>query len=84
MSAVPKQSYTLEEYLELDRTSDARLEYWQGEVFDMSGVSEEHSDIEGNIYFQLRLSLKGRPCRLFQANIRIKVPTLPPTISSIT
>jgi Uma2 family endonuclease len=78
MSAAPKQRYTLEEYLELDRNSEARLEYWDGEVFDMSGVSEEHADIEGNVYFQLRLQLRGRPCRLFQANMRIKVPSMPP------
>lgn len=78
MSAVPKQSYTLEEYLELDRTSDARLEYWQGEVFDMRGVSEEHNEIEVNLLLQLGPQLRKRGCRIFAANIRIKVPTLPP------
>jgi Uma2 family endonuclease len=44
----------------------------------MSGVSEQHGDIEGNVYFQLRLLLKGRRCRIFQANMRLKVPSLPP------
>lgn len=78
MSAVPKQHYTLEEYLELDRNADARLEYWQGEVFDMSGVSEEHSEIEINLMLQLGPQLRQRGCRVFPANIRIKVPSLPP------
>ncbi|HZF40247.1 MAG TPA: hypothetical protein VE715_15580 [Blastocatellia bacterium] len=40
MSAQPKLRYTLEEYLELDRNSDERLEFWDGEVFSMSGVSD--------------------------------------------
>jgi Uma2 family endonuclease len=47
MSAQPKRRYTLEEYLELDKNSDERLEYWDGEIFSMSGVSDEHDQIEG-------------------------------------
>jgi Uma2 family endonuclease len=39
MSTQPKLRYTLEEYLELDRVSDERLEFWDGEIFSMSGVS---------------------------------------------
>jgi Uma2 family endonuclease len=78
MSAQPKRRYTLEEYLELDKNSDERLEYWDGEIFSMSGVSEEHDQIEGNLYLLLRLQLDRRNCRAFLANMRIKVPSLPP------
>lgn len=78
MTALPKEKYTLEEYLELDRTSDERLEYWEGEVFSMSGVSDQHDQIEGNLQFHLRLRLEGKPCRIFSANMRIKVPMMPP------
>ncbi|MFN0111161.1 MAG: Uma2 family endonuclease [Blastocatellia bacterium] len=78
MSAQPKLKYTLEEYLELDRTSEARLEFWDGEIFDMSGVSPEHDQIEGNVHFHLRGKLQGKQCRIFLANTRIKVPSLPP------
>lgn len=39
MSGVLKQNYTLEEYFELDRSSDANFEYFNGEIFEMSGVS---------------------------------------------
>ena len=76
MSAQPK--YTLEEYLELDYKSEARLEYWNGEVFDMSGVSPEHDQIESNLHYHLRVKLQGRNCRTFLANMRIKVPSAPP------
>jgi Uma2 family endonuclease len=78
MSAVSRPKYTLEEYLELDRNSDERLEYWDGEVFSMSGVSKEHDQIEGNLHFHLRSHLAGRNCRVFLANMRIKVPSLSP------
>ncbi|HKQ78900.1 MAG TPA: hypothetical protein VJ810_34695 [Blastocatellia bacterium] len=49
MSAQPKLRYTMEEYLELDRGWDERLEFWDGEVFSMSGVSEQHSQIEVHV-----------------------------------
>jgi Uma2 family endonuclease len=78
MSAHPKPKYTVDEYLELDRKSEARLEYWHGDVFDLSGVSPEHDAIEGNVYHRLRQRLEGRNYRAFLANMRIKVPGAPP------
>jgi Uma2 family endonuclease len=78
MAANPERRYTLEEYLELDRTSEERFEFWDGEVFCMSGVSHEHDAIEGNIYAFLRSQLSERGCRVFLANMRIKVPSAPP------
>lgn len=78
MSAQPKPRYTMEEYLELDRNSDERLEFWDGEVFSMSGVSDQHSQIEVNLITALDRQLSPRGCRVFPANMRIKVPSLPP------
>ena len=78
MAANPERRYTLEEYLELDRTSEERLEFWDGEVFCMSGASEEHYEIEGNIFAFLKAHLRERGCRVFTGNARIKVPTAPP------
>lgn len=78
MSALPKESYTLEEYLEMDRNSDARLEYWDGEIFDMSGVSRGHARIETNVIMRLGPRLEKKGCQLFPANMRLKVPSLPP------
>jgi Uma2 family endonuclease len=78
MAANPQQRYTLEEYFELERRSEERFEFWNGEVFSMSGVSPEHGQIESNLIFCLRTKLSGRSCRIFPANVRIKVPTAPP------
>jgi Uma2 family endonuclease len=78
MAAHPKRKYTLEEYFELERSTNERLEYWNGEIYSMSGGSEEHDQIEGNTYLTLRLALRERQCRVFTANMRIKVPSLPP------
>ena len=78
MSALPKTLYTLAEYLVLDAESDERLEYFNGEIFSMSGVKDEHDQIESNFHFYLRLALRGRACRVFLANMRLRVPSLPP------
>jgi Uma2 family endonuclease len=78
MFAQPRLKYSLEEYLKLDRDSEARLEYWDGEIFDMSGSSPQHDQLEGNLHFNLRAKLQGKGCRVFLANTRLKVPSAPP------
>jgi Uma2 family endonuclease len=78
MSTQLQRYYTLEEYFALERTSEARYEYWQGEVFAMSGASPAHVQIQINLITLLRTQLRGRPCRLFSSDMRLKVPSLPP------
>ena len=78
MTVLPQHKYTLEEYLEIDRQAEARLEYWDGEIFDMSGASDQHDQIEGNVFWYLKLLTKDRDCRVFTANMRIRVTTMPP------
>lgn len=78
MVANPKRRYTLEEYFELELKSEERFEFWDGEVFCMSGVSQEHDQIESNLNFYLRAKLRRRKCRVFLANMRLKVPSAPP------
>jgi Uma2 family endonuclease len=78
MSALPKQLYTMQEYLALDAVSDERLEYWNGEIYSMSGASKEHDGIEMNLVETLRPRLRRKGCSLFSANMRIKVPAALP------
>ncbi len=78
MTALPKYKYTLEEYLELDAKSEARLEYGDGEVFDMSGASNQHDQIESNVHTSLKLQFREKGCRVFTANMRIRVPAMLP------
>ena len=78
MTALPKEKYTLEEYFALERESNERFEYFDGEVFLMSGVNQEHDQIESNVHTSIKLKLKGKKCRAFLANMRLKVPSSPP------
>jgi len=37
MAANPKRKYTLEEYFDLELSTNERFEYFDGEIFSMSG-----------------------------------------------
>ncbi len=79
MSSLPnKRFYTLDEYFALVRQSDERYEYWDGEIFCMSGNKKEHVFIEEDVFITLSQLLKGRNCQAFSSAIAIKVPAAPP------
>jgi Uma2 family endonuclease len=78
MSTQAKRIYSLEEYFELELTSEERWEYFNGEVFCMSGVSPNHARIEVNATSTLNNKLGSRGCAVFPADMRIKVPAALP------
>lgn len=72
--AYKKQDYiSIEQYLELENAATEKHEYYQGEVFAMSGAKMKHNDICGNIYFQLRQRLNGKPCKPHNSDTRIHI-----------
>jgi len=58
--AYDKSKFTEEEYLEMERASLTKHEYYQGEVFAMSGASDEHVIISKNLYDDLAYKTKGQ------------------------
>src|SRR5438477_9049154 len=78
MVANPERRYTLEEYFDLDKTSEERFEFWNGEIFCMSGGSQAHDRIIVNFIVNLSAKLDAAKCRVFSSDMRIKVPTAPP------
>ena len=77
MTALSERKYTLEEYFELDKNAEGNFEYFDGEIFEMSGVSPEHATIEVNLISKLNPICINRGCRVFPSNLRVKVPVLP-------
>lgn len=79
---LPKEKieYTLEQYLELDHESEEKIEFWNGHVFTLAGVSEAHGQIEINLSTNLTNEFRknNKKCRVFPANIRVKVPAYLP------
>jgi Uma2 family endonuclease len=78
MPPVPKKKYTLKEYLESDKNSEERYEYFDGEVFAMGGGSPNHARISLNVCTSLTQKLKGGRCEAFNSEMRVKVPTALP------
>ncbi|MCP9493287.1 MAG: Uma2 family endonuclease [Pyrinomonadaceae bacterium MAG19_C2-C3] len=78
MVANLEKRYTLEEYFELERNTDERYEFFNGEVFCMSGGSSAHERICRDTLIHLSSLVTGRKCEAFTSNMRIKVPSHPP------
>lgn len=63
-----------EEYLQMERESFEKHEYFNGEIFQMAGSSEEHATISSNLNISLGIQLKKRPCKSYQSDLRVHIP----------
>jgi Uma2 family endonuclease len=63
-----------EEYLANERAATEKHEYYQGEVFAMSGASLRHNKIFSNLFGELTYRLKGKGCQPFGSDLRIHIP----------
>ena len=73
MSLQRQAKLTPEEYLALERTAEYKSEYFAGEIFAMAGASERHVSIVANTMYLLVGQLKGRPCKAYSNDMRLKV-----------
>ncbi|WP_437305165.1 Uma2 family endonuclease [Sorangium sp. So ce388] len=64
-----------EEYLTLERASEQKHEYANGEIFAMSGCSREHSLLAGSVQRELGNALLERPCEVHTSDMRVKIPS---------
>jgi Uma2 family endonuclease len=74
MSALPQPRYSVEEYIELDKNSEGRYEYFDGVVVELSGASLSHNRIVRNLIRNLENQLDGSDCEVLPADMRLKVP----------
>lgn len=72
VSSQPQSLYTVAEYLELERGSEERHEYLDGEVYLMAGESPEHGAICMNLSISLGLQLRGTPCQAFAKDTNVR------------
>src|SRR5262245_32198432 len=78
MTAIPKHKYTIEEYIEILKTSDQRLEYYDGEIVSMSGGKLPHTRASQNIAHFLDSLLEGSDCEVFNGEMAVKTMLWPP------
>jgi Uma2 family endonuclease len=70
---VPSQRLSLAQFLEMEQESQAKHEYKAGEVFPMAGASAIHNIISLNLAAILLGHLRGTPCRVFMADVKLKL-----------
>ena len=72
-SPLIQRRYTPEEYLALEREAEYKSEYINGHIFAMAGASEAHNLITANVAGEMRSQFKGRPCKVYSSDMRVKV-----------
>jgi Uma2 family endonuclease len=72
VSSQPQPLYTVEAYLVLERESEERHEYVDGEVYLMAGESPEHGAICMNLSVSIGSQLRGTPCQAFAKDTKVR------------
>lgn len=75
MSSAAEKRYSPADYLALERAADSKHEFFDGEIFAMSGGSLYHGQLAGNIITELGKALEESQCRVLTSDMRIKLPT---------
>lgn len=72
-SAVTSPRFDAATYLDWEALQPEKHEYFDGEVFAMAGASDFQVTIAGNLFMALRNHLRGGPCRVFIADMKLRV-----------
>lgn len=73
MSSAAKTKLTVAEYLAFERASESKHEFFDGELFAMTGGTPAHSLIASNFIREAGNALKDRPCVVYTSDLRVKV-----------
>jgi Uma2 family endonuclease len=73
MALQTQQKLTPEDYLAIERSTEQKSEYLNGEMFAMGGASRQHNLIVTNTVRELSVQLKKRPCKVYANDMRVKV-----------
>ena len=73
MAAQPVTGLTPEEYIEFERASETKHEYYNGDLFAMAGTSYAHGLIVGRLTIELGIQLRSRDCGVVPNDLRVRV-----------
>ena len=65
---------TYAEYLAAEAVAEVRHEYLNGDVWAMAGGTIEHGALALAVAGELRSALRGKPCRAFPSDVRVRIP----------
>ena len=61
------------EYLAAESVAETRHEFLNGEVWAMAGGTPEHSALAAAVIRELGVALRGKPCRVYTSDVRVRV-----------
>jgi len=70
---VPVAKMSYEQYRAAEQGSAIRHEYLNGEIFAMAGGTPEHAALAMAIGGELLNALRGKPCRVYSADLRVRI-----------
>lgn len=73
MVSNPKAFLTEEEYLAFERKSQNKHEYYDGEIFAMTGARRAHQQITSNLVMLLGSQLRSSDCSVYPTDLRVKI-----------
>ena len=73
LPAYQEPAFGPDAYLNWEAEQADKHEYLNGEVFAMTGASDAHVTIAGNLFIALRQHLRGGPCSVFISDMKLQV-----------
>ena len=73
MGGLKPDIITISDYLAGELVSPVKHEYLGGVVYAMAGASNRHNAIASNILISLGSRLRGKPCRPFNSDTKVRV-----------
>ena len=73
ISAVRRNTPSFQAYLALEEASNTKHEYLAGEIYAMAGGTPEHAALAANLIGMLSVELRGKPCRVYTSDLRVRV-----------
>lgn len=67
---------TVAEYLEMEKTSEVKHEYLDGNIYAMSGASKRHNIVCNNLNHHLDPHLRGGPCQIYTFEVKVYIEAL--------
>ena len=69
----PVEKLTLTGFLDWENAQAGRHEFFQGDVYAMTGARRAHGEVVGNLFAALKLHLRGSPCRAYMEGMKLQV-----------
>ena len=68
-----RHRYSYTDYLALEEASNVKHEYYDGEIYAFAGGTPDHAALAANLIVAFRAGVGDRPCRVFSADLRVRV-----------